>query len=218
MLYDCCSNFWHFFICPNHKPLLGMTPCFWDYISHFPKFKKIQVILSLVEDKIWRWEGWIEYGRRCFIWLSQNQRPITYPIHIHTPQFLSLPIQPSPAHISYLYKAGVSWLASPLKAPHICLPETWNQWLLHMRQLHLHPCPSPNVTRSTYFGKKIFVFAKRSTYVDKEINTFVTMRKLYIHHHPAPLYPQELSSAHPSSQISWKRLKVNKFSCRSCAI
>ena len=129
-----------------------------------------------------------------------------------------LPIQSSPAHISYLYKAGVSWLALPLKAPHICLPETWNQWLLHMRQLHLHPCPSPNVTRSTYFGKKIFVFAKRSTYVDKEINTFITMRKLYIHHHPAPLYPQELSSAHPSSQISWKRLKVNKFSCRSCAI
>ena len=119
MLYDCCSNFWHFFICPNHKPLLGMTPCFWDYISHFPKFKKIQVILSLVEDKIWRWEGWIEYGRRCFIWLSQNQRPITYPIHIHTPQFLSPYSAESSTHIIFVQGGCVLISIAPQSSSHL---------------------------------------------------------------------------------------------------
>ena len=156
--YLCCPFIFCIFVgLAKHEPLqlLRMRACFKD----FPKIFSMRL------------------KSRLFFYLHNTVEDVSYGCHKISVQSLIqyifillssfLPIQSGPAHISYLYKAGVSWLASPLKASHICLPETWNQWLLHMRQLHLHPYPSPNVTRTTCFGKKIFVFSKRSTYVDK---------------------------------------------------
>ena len=167
ILYDCCPfNFWHFLFVPiiNH---------YWGWLLVSGTISRIFLNLentsctfrsrrqnmtlggvNMAED--------VSYGCHKI----SVQSLIQYIPYIFIPLSSFLPIQSSPAHISYLYKAGVSWLASPLKAPHICLLETWNQWLLHMRQLHLHPCPSPNVMRSTYFGKK-YLYLQKEVQISK---------------------------------------------------
>ena len=142
---------------PNHKPLqlLRMRACFKD----FPKLFSMRL------------------KSRLFFYLHNTVEDVSYGCHKISVQSLIqyifillssfLPIQSGPAHISYLYKAGVLISIAPQSSSHLSARDMEPMAVTYEAAAPSAPLPLSKRDEKYLFWQKRFVFAKRNTYIDK---------------------------------------------------
>ena len=137
---------------PNHKPLqlLRMRACFKDFPKLFSMRLKSRLFFYLhntVED--------VSYG--CHKISVQS----FYPIHIHTPQFLSPYSVRSSTHIIFVQGGCVLISIAPQSSSHLSARDMEPMAVTYEAAA---PTPLP-LSKCTYFGKKKYLYSH--TYADK---------------------------------------------------